>query len=43
MTTHKIATLKFRSKQNAPVKPRLARPKTTRNDCQPPTARVTRK
>ena len=38
-----IATLKFRSKRNPPVKPRWARPKSTRNGCQAPTARVTRK
>ena len=38
-----IATLKFRSKRNLPVKPRLVRPTTTRNGCQPPVVRVTLK
>ena len=37
------AALKFRIKRNPPVKPRQARPKTTRNRCQSPTARVTLK
>ena len=34
------ATLKIRSKRNRPAKPRYARPKTTRNGCQSPTAHV---
>ena len=38
-----IATLKFWSKRNPPVKPRWARSKTTRNGCQSPTSRVTLK
>ena len=33
-------TLNSRSNRNPPVKPRWTRPKTTRNGCQSPTARV---
>ena len=43
MRIHRKATLKFRSKRNPPIKPRQARPNTTRNGCQSPTVRVTLK